>query len=100
MNEINETATAFSLATLIAMTGTEAVEARAQQRSYCPVYSHGGADCSFKSKAQCEAAVALDQGAECYQDDGEVYLANSSSPSTQLQLSKYQTPTLRKGELP
>jgi hypothetical protein len=98
MNEINRTATAFSLATLIAMTGSEDVGTPPRQRGL--VYSHVGADCSFKSRAQCEAACTLDQGAECYQDDGEVYLANSSSPGTQLQLSKYQTPTARKGELP
>ena len=98
VNEISQTATAFSLATLIAMTGSEAAGTPPRQRGLA--YSHGGADYRFKGRAQCEAACALDQGAERYQDDGEVYLANSSAPGTQLQLSKYQTPTSRKGELP
>jgi hypothetical protein len=91
VNEINQTATVLSLATLIAMTGSEDVGTPPRQRGL--VYSHGGAACWLKSRAQCEAACALDQGAECYQDDGEVYLANSSSPgpnsnfpSTKLQL--------------
>ena len=83
MSEINKTAAAtaiaISLATLIAMTGSEAAEMPAPQRGYCLLHNHGGADCSFRSKAQCEA-TAFDQGAECYQDDGEVYLMAMRRP--------------------
>ena len=89
MSEINKTAAAtaiaVSLATLIAMTGSEAAETPAPQRGYCLLRNHGGADCSFTSKAQCEA-TAFDQGTECYPDNGELYLASSKSPSSQLQL--------------
>ena len=80
MSEIHKiaaaTAIAVSFATLIATTGSELAETPTPQRGYCLLHNHGGADCSFTSKTQCEA-TASDQGAECYQDDGEVYLANS-----------------------
>jgi hypothetical protein len=83
MGEINKTAAAtaiaLSLATLIAMAGSEAAETPAPQRGYCLLYNHGGADCSFTSKAQCEA-TAFDQGAECCQDDGGVYLMAMRKP--------------------
>jgi hypothetical protein len=83
MGKINKTAAAtaiaVSLATFIAMTGSEAAETPAPQRGYCLLHNHGGADCSFRSKAQCEA-TAFDQGAECYQDDGEVYLMAMRRP--------------------
>ena len=89
MSEINKTAAAaaiaVSLATLIAMTGSAAAETPAPQRGYCLLRDHGGADCSFTSKAQCEA-TAFDQGGECSPDDGEVYLVSSKSPSSQLEL--------------
>jgi hypothetical protein len=77
MTEINKTATAaamaVSLVTLIVTTGTEVAATPAPERGYCLLHNHGGADCSFTSKAQCEA-VAFDQGAECCRDNGEVYL--------------------------
>jgi hypothetical protein len=83
MGKINKTAAAaaiaVSLATFIAMTGSEAAETPAPQRGYCLLHNHGGADCSFRSKAQCEA-TAFDQGSECYQDDGEVYLMAMRRP--------------------
>ena len=89
MSEIHKiaaaTAIAVSFATLIATTGPEAAETPAPQRGYCLLHNHGGADCSFTSKAQCEA-TAFDQGAECCPDNGEVYLASSKSPNSQLQL--------------
>ena len=83
MSEINKTAAAaaivVSFATLIAMTGSEAAETPAPQRGYCLLHNHGGADCSFTSKPQCEA-IAFDQGGECYQDDGEVHLMAMRRP--------------------
>ena len=89
MSEIHKiaaaTAMAVSFATLIATTGSEATETPAPQRGYCLLHNHGGADCSFTSKGQCEA-TAFDQGAECYPDNGELYLASSKSPNRQLQL--------------
>jgi hypothetical protein len=81
MGEIHKiaaaTAIAVSFVTLIATTGSEAAETLAPQRGYCLLQNHGGADCTFKSKAQCEA-TAFEQGAECYPDNGEVYLASWS----------------------
>jgi hypothetical protein len=79
MGEIHKiaaaTAIAVSFATLIATTGSDAAETPAPPRGYCLLHNHGGGDCSFTSKAQCEA-TAFEQGAECYPDNGEVYLAS------------------------
>jgi hypothetical protein len=64
MSEIHKiaaaTAIAVSFATLIATMGSEVAET--PQRGYCLLHNHGGSDCSFTSKAQCEA-TAFDQGA-------------------------------------
>jgi hypothetical protein len=61
MSEINKTAAAtaiaVSFATLIAATGSEAAKTLAPQRGYCLLHNHGGADCSFTSKAHCEATA-------------------------------------------
>ncbi|WMT79653.1 hypothetical protein [Bradyrhizobium sp. Ash2021] len=79
MSEINKTAAATAISGFFGYFDCNdglAAETAAPQRGYCLLHNHGGADCSFTSKTQCEA-TAFDQGAECYQDDGEVYLANS-----------------------
>lgn len=68
---------AVCIATLIATTDSDAAETPAPPRGHCLLHDHGGADCSFTSKAQCEA-TAFDQGAECYPDNGDVYLASWS----------------------
>jgi hypothetical protein len=59
MGEIHKiaAATAVSFATLFETTGSEAAETPAPQRGYCRLQNHGGVDCSFNSKAQCEATA-------------------------------------------
>jgi hypothetical protein len=64
------TAMAVAAATLIAITAPASVATAAPRHAgtnYCLAYSRGGSDCSFTSKAQCEA-TASGQGAECYRN--------------------------------
>jgi hypothetical protein len=64
------TAMAVSAVTLMAMIGPGSAATLAPQRAstnYCLSYSRGGTDCSFTSKAQCEA-TASGQAAECYRN--------------------------------
>ena len=66
-----------SATTLTAMTGSVAQTSNPQRAGYCLLFSQGGSDCGFTSKAQCEE-TASGQGAECYRDasigyHGEIY---------------------------
>ena len=66
-----------SATTLTAMPGSEAQTSDQQRAVYCLLFSRGGSDCGFTSKAQCEE-MASGQGAECYRDasigyHGEIY---------------------------
>ena len=59
---------AASAAALIAARGSAAAAtSESQPVSYCLLYNHGGADCSFTSKTQCEATASGREG-ECYRD--------------------------------
>lgn len=52
---------------LIAINGPAAASTRPTTVNYCLQYGYGGSDCSFTSKAQCEA-TASGQTAECYRN--------------------------------
>jgi hypothetical protein len=72
MSKIYEMAAAMavSAATLMAITAPASAATAAPQlagTNYCLAYSRGGSDCSFTSKAQCEA-TASGQAAECYRN--------------------------------
>jgi hypothetical protein len=52
---------------LLAINGPASAATRPASVNYCLQYSHGGSDCSFTSKAQCEA-TASGQSAECFRN--------------------------------
>jgi len=52
---------------LMAINGPASAATRQASVNYCIQYSNGGSDCSFTSKAQCEA-TASGQHAECFRN--------------------------------
>jgi hypothetical protein len=60
-------AIAVSGVTLMAINGPASAATRQDSVNYCLQYGHGGSDCSFTSKAQCEA-TASGQNAECFRN--------------------------------
>jgi hypothetical protein len=50
-----------------ALAATPSAVRRQTSVNYCIQYDYGGDDCSFTSKAECEA-TASGQGAECYRN--------------------------------
>jgi hypothetical protein len=71
MSKIYKTAAAaaiaVSAATLLVMAEPASAASHRAAVNYCLQYSYGGTDCSFTSKAQCEA-TASGQQAECYRN--------------------------------
>jgi hypothetical protein len=61
------TAIAVSGVALMAINGPASAATRQASVNYCLQYSNGGSDCSFTSKAQCEA-TASGQHAECFRN--------------------------------
>jgi hypothetical protein len=61
------TAIAVSGVALMAINGPASAATRQASVNYCLQYGHGGSDCSFTSKAQCEA-TASGQNAECFRN--------------------------------
>jgi Protein of unknown function (DUF3551) len=72
MNKICKTAAAaamaVSAATLLVMVEPASAAPQHPAADYCLAYNEGGTDCSFVSKAQCQA-TASGIGAECYRND-------------------------------
>jgi hypothetical protein len=60
-------AIAVSDVALMAINGPASAATRLTSVNYCLQYGHGGSDCSFTSKAQCEA-TASGQHAECFRN--------------------------------
>lgn len=61
-------AMAVSAATLLMIAEPASAAPHRAAVNYCLSYGEGGTDCSFVSKAQCEA-TASGQTAECYRND-------------------------------
>jgi Protein of unknown function (DUF3551) len=72
MSKIYKTAAAaamaVSAATLLVMAAPASAAPHRAAVGYCLQYGYGGSDCSFTSKAQCEA-TASGEMAECYRND-------------------------------
>ena len=60
-------AIAVSGVALMAINGPASAAPRHASVNYCLQYGNGGSDCSFTSKAQCEA-TASGQNAECFRN--------------------------------
>ena len=70
MSKIYKTAAAamaVSAATLLVMAGPASAAPHRAAVDYCMSYDQGATDCSFTSKAQCEAS-ASGREAECYRN--------------------------------
>jgi hypothetical protein len=61
-------AMAVSAATFLVMAAPASAAPHRAAVDYCLSYNEGGTDCSFASKAQCQA-TASGIGAECYRND-------------------------------
>ena len=61
-------AMAVSAATLLMIADPASAAPQRAAVNYCLQYGYGGTDCSFASKAQCEA-TASGLIAECYRND-------------------------------
>jgi len=60
-------AIAVSGVALMAINGPASAATKQASVNYCLQYGNGGSDCSFTSKAQCEA-TASGQHAECFRN--------------------------------
>jgi hypothetical protein len=71
MNRISKSAAAAVIAvsagTLLVMAEPASAAPRRAEVNYCMSYDQGATDCSFTSKAQCEAS-ASGRDAECYRN--------------------------------
>jgi uncharacterized protein DUF3551 len=61
-------AMAVSATTFLVITAPASAAPQRSAVDYCLSYDYGGTDCSFVSKAQCQA-TASGIGAECYRND-------------------------------
>jgi len=61
-------AMAISAVTLLMIAEPASAAPHRPAVDYCLAYDEGGTDCSFTSKAQCQA-TASGIGAECYRND-------------------------------
>jgi len=68
MSKIYKMATAMAVTLIVMAAPAAATGPQRASSSYCLSYGEGGTDCSFTSKAQCEATASGHQEAACYRN--------------------------------